>query len=72
MKNICHNPIPIPKHANLFCDNKMEIFTGAIVELTKTGRDPSGYELLLEEWRAEGYPSYEVIRVGQEMRAPIN
>ena len=65
VKNIRHNPIPVPKHANPFHDNEMEIFTGAIVELTKTGRNPSGYGLLPEEWGAEGYPSYEVIRVGR-------
>jgi hypothetical protein len=64
VKNICHEPVPVPKHANPFQDNEMEIFTGAIVEMTKSGGNPRGYDLLPEEWGADGYPSYEVIKVG--------
>jgi len=65
VKNIRHEPIPVPKHANPFQDNEMEIFTGAIVEMTKSGENPRGYGLLPEEWGTDGYPSYEVIKVGR-------
>jgi hypothetical protein len=64
VKHIHHDPIPVPKHANPFQDNVMEIFTGAIVEMIQSVTSPSGYGLLPDEWGADGYLSYEVTKVG--------
>ncbi|KAJ7149101.1 hypothetical protein C8R46DRAFT_916476, partial [Mycena filopes] len=71
-----HEPVPVPKHENPFEDDESTgLFFDSLEEAIRCELVPPGYGLLPEEWGAEGYPTFEILksgrRGGRELRVAL-
>ena len=58
--------IVTPRHENPFdSDADMETFNRALQSVQSEGIVPDGYGILPEEWEEDGYPTYEILKVGR-------
>ncbi|KAJ7489641.1 hypothetical protein B0H11DRAFT_2229664 [Mycena galericulata] len=61
-----HEPVPVPKHANPFSDNALQLFDSALSEANDLHVIPSGYGMLPEEWENGSYPAFEILKSGRK------
>ncbi|KAF8063978.1 hypothetical protein FPV67DRAFT_1419869, partial [Lyophyllum atratum] len=71
-KNFNHEPVNVPKHADPFPDEGVRrAFTLALADVQSNGLVPTGLGLLPEEWDDDTYPSFEMIKSGQNRTKDI-
>ncbi|KAJ7016807.1 hypothetical protein C8F04DRAFT_1215348 [Mycena alexandri] len=64
--NFHHDPVPVPKHVNLFPDDEtMQLFHDALSAAEEVELIPEGCGLLPDEWVDGVYPSFEILKSGR-------
>lgn len=64
--NIRHEGINVPRHTRPWdSESAHTIFTDALDKVKQSGIIPNNFGMLPEEWDNEGYPSFEIVKLGR-------
>ncbi|KAJ7633268.1 hypothetical protein FB45DRAFT_745214 [Roridomyces roridus] len=63
--NFHHEPVAVPKHAEPFNHDAMQVFHAALEEANTNAYIFPGYGLLPAEWEDGVYPSFEILKSGR-------
>ncbi|KAJ7728945.1 hypothetical protein DFH07DRAFT_757038, partial [Mycena maculata] len=69
--NFHHDAVSVPKHANPFSGEAVQVFEDALEQVCAANILPAGYGLLEDEWDDGTYPSFEILKSGQRGRKEL-